>query len=630
MDDAVLKWSPDGKLLAVGGTAQGIIRVWDQNGQLVTDRLSTQGYPTLAFLPDPKNPVLVARSEMKLSAWNSSWKLLWEVQGAVAEKGSILSIAAGRSAAHNNEMVIVTGAANGDLAMWSKDGKPILTLPVGATSDYVITALDMATGPAGTIIAVKKADDTVQVWSDKPATKPLVESRFQNQYVCGLKLSPRGDLLAIQLSIGSIHFENPATGYDVLPVFQGPVPRKACPTLAFNGTGDRLAVQDGESEIHIMDLSGRPLLQTFDTGQDNVWDSLSRLRFSPDGVYLAAAVGRHVYLWDTRTGAERDLNFVGTDSAGGSLFSPRLAFSPDSKRLAGGGQDGLLSIWQSSGELIRTISLGKRIREVGFNRDGTGVLVETEEGNQQIRTVESVGVQTNVVTPLWTPGSRKGAPEKIERVGFSVDGARIATASKADAGDTIQVWNVDGSPAAPSFRATGIHLADQVKDKSMADIPVLGFSQDGQTVIVLDGDTATFWTLDGRRLPPDSAVENFNDWPALAPDGSMVFRAGDGVGVFDRLTGVKVAEFGTNSDSFNGGSVVGVAVSPDGTRVAGLQAKGKVRIWRAGWRQWLGPACDRIRHHPILNVAGVSDPFQLENIQYAKDICGELVWSREK
>lgn len=230
------------------------------------------------------------------------------------------------------------------------------------------------------------------------------------------------------------------------------------------------------------------------------------------------------------------------------------------------------------------------------------------------QTMQSLSLRGSDILPVWP--AEKAGPRYFQRIGFSADGAKIVTTS--DGGwDLIQIWNADGSRAGPEFLANGITNADEV-----------GFSPDGDTIFLLYGSMVSYWTTDGRRLPPLTGQGGiFN--PVFSPDGKAVYNAGKHAAMFDRSSGQKIAEFTaafSNTDRFQ---VNRVAVSPDGRQLATLHGNGTVNLWRATWREWLEVACNRIRHHPILNET-TSDPFELENMKDVKDVCQELVWSKER
>src|SRR5262249_43829069 len=67
-----------------------------------------------------------------------------------------------------------------------------------------------------------------------------------------------------------------------------------------------------------------------------------RLALSPDGRRLASAHGETLKVWDTQTGEELLTLKVPTEGVG-SVF-----FSPDGRRLAGGGGEGTVWIWEAT------------------------------------------------------------------------------------------------------------------------------------------------------------------------------------------------------------------------------------------------------------------------------------------
>src|SRR5262249_21177640 len=131
--------------------------------------------------------------------------------------------------------------------------------------------------------------------------------------------------------------------------------------LSFSPDGGRLATV-GAGSVRIWDVS---------TGKESHWfsarGSRSRGVFSPDGSYLASFGSSEpsVTVWSVPDGAER---FTLKQPTSRLLD---VAFSPDGKRLAGAGIDGVVTVWNlfSRDQVSYRGHVGE-VRSVCFSPDG--------------------------------------------------------------------------------------------------------------------------------------------------------------------------------------------------------------------------------------------------------------------
>jgi WD40 repeat protein len=238
---------------------------------------------------------------------------------------------------------------------WSADGRP---LAVYLGKDAVLLR-ELATGkerrlgvehlpPAvrglsacayaarGNVLAVPDARGVIHVWDAATGVKRCA-LRTKGGYVAGLAVSPDGRSLA------SITIEQAGCIVQLWDVAAGRATHTLTPhqlyfyTALFSPDGKTLATVSYWYEIRFWDVaSGRELRRT--RGGLSLGKAAA---FSPDGKTLATAAkeGQAIHLWDVATAALRP------QPPGHAHGPSHVTFSADGWRVATGGQDGAVLVW---------------------------------------------------------------------------------------------------------------------------------------------------------------------------------------------------------------------------------------------------------------------------------------------
>jgi WD40 repeat protein len=258
------------------------------------------------------------------------------------------------------------------------------------------------------------------------------------------------------------------------------------------------------------------------------------LAYSPDGAWLAtAAEGGVVRLYDVKTGrvghtlrghAESPLN--GRDSN----RVTRLAFAPDGKTLATGGNDSRVMLWE--------VASGRRRADL--------------EGRPADRAV--VGSQT------------------VGSLAFSPDGLLLAAGFGAptyhqwnEYDQVVKVWQVDTLQEIHTLRGHRNNVSD------------VAFTRDGKTLISAASDhMVRFWDVgSGTELRKLTVVDRWSAM-ALSPDGQTLASGNltGGIGLRDAATGTEKHGLRTHSHQ-----VARLAFTPDGRTLASASWDRTVRLW---------------------------------------------------
>ena len=281
--------------------------------------------------------------------------------------------------------------------------------------------------------------------------------------------------------------------------------------------------------------------------------SVYTVAFSPDGKLLASGGDDNaVILWDVADGSESE-SFI---EHGKSVMS--IAFSPDGHLIASASLDGFVRLWPVSSER-RRVSLRHNgwVESVAFTSDGKKL---ASGGGEQAGSVI-----------LWDVSQKRdianfsGHDALVESVAFSSDGL-LASASRDG---TIKIWDVVNQRVLRTLagHSSVVHAAV--------------FSPDGKTLASSSRDkTIKFWKISSGENFATFEIQNslyaYAESIAFSPDGQLLAAAC--VDYTVRLWNISKRHEVATLTGHHGG-VTSVVFSPDGRTLASGSRDRTVLLW---------------------------------------------------
>ncbi len=333
-----------------------------------------------------------------------------------------------------------------------------------------------------------------------------------------------------------------------------------------------------------------PALQPYLTLSGHT-STLMDIAYSPDGLRVATTSrDGTARVWDAATGEELlTLGEAHTEQAthgdhgeaepaeeGEATQLYSLAYSPDGTRLAVGGRDGVVNLWDAAtGVLLFTlIEIGETqtntltgITAVDFSPDGNRLAAASADGTVRVWNLATQQVSMTLINPL---GGFEDYVTLSNDVAFSPDGARLATVGPDN---TAILW--DAETGEELLRLTG-HAGAVIE---------LAFSPDGRLLATASLDrTVKAWDLAGLLAGTSQqalftlAIQTFLRDVTFSPDGRFLATAGEegAVRIWDAAVGLALFTLPGHK-----GTVEAVAFSPDGTRIATASGDATARLWEA-------------------------------------------------
>jgi WD40 repeat protein/serine/threonine protein kinase len=587
-----LAMSPDGRLLATGGSQHGSVKLWqiDRGETLRTlSEHDTDEGVWCAFSPggtriasvsgsvNRTNYLLVHRvatGEVDLNVPVSTcrWATL-----AFSPDGREIAVASGVTGARAN--------ANNGGAGWLKSfdaetGRELHSFETDG-QDAFLPSFHPDGKSLVAVVGPWTNDDTsgrpneIRIWDARTGEVRRKIPAVDRRLFVSACYSPDGLAIATCGFDTTLRLWDAQDGHEI-SAFRGH--RNCTNSVAFSPDGHRIASTSDDGSARVWDTQTGKCLITL-RGHRGAFNPVV---FSPDGRRLVTGgTDDTARVWDATAGPEA-LTIPASRSS-----VRALAFSPDGRRLVTGDFDGVLKLWElPSGRLLDPWrGHSQPVLDVTFNRHGTRVA--SAAGNWMSKADQLGEVHIRDATTDWM--------SKADQLGeVHIRDATTGRLLHEWRAHRKVAWHVRFSPDDRWLASSGGEISELGQEIILWDLA----NDTRRTIPVPEGGV---WGLavsrDGRRISGGMRnvirtwdAETGESYPRIeqpsvdtasldySPDGRTLFSTtSTGIlGVWDVVTGRSLTLRTLRSDNF---LTSGVAVNPAGTRVATVGTDHTVKLW---------------------------------------------------
>ena len=569
-------WSDDSRFIATG-SENGTAQIWEaETGRLLwSTRIADEYVTGVGFSHDGKYLAAIASPEdekHRLVLLDSTSGRLVKELGEI-EQGFLTYYHDARLAFSDDNRQLLVGDIGGNITRWDLARGAMVdkkTLSVCNTTERRLpNAFSYSEDLSLAVARCGVKTNVIDTKTDSVVRQHSINNDFSSSIV----LSRDKQLLAIGDS-GSAKLLNLSNGTEVTIDFDLPI-RCGCD---FTRDNSLLAFEDyfDSETVEIVDVRTMQIVTRLEAHPGKI----KALAFTPNGRFLASGgEDRIVRLWDAQTGS------LVRALAGHTKGVRVVAFTPDGKLLVSASNDQTMKIWDvDTGRLVRSIQVTTQgiygLSSIAFSPDGQR-MVSTLGATVGLWDVSDWSfLRTFTTAESHTSGDMTyccGSGAVVAR--FDARGQLIISAHEDG---TIKVWNP--KPARPQpLPGDEIVLILHTSERNGS----FAFSPDEKLLVANNGsEPPRMWDwASGKPLRSLGEEAIYVHSIIFSPDSRLIATSSAGGHII-----LRSASSGKSVREFDGGSSSNdaLAFSHDGTRLASGGDNQNIIMWdvKTGARLW--------------------------------------------